>query len=75
MQNNTETRINHLLDKVLWALLAGSVVVGVSEIKEMRMSVEKLNINIAVIVADQASLKEKVDKHEVKIEKLELRAK
>jgi len=62
--HNTENRINHLMDKIIWGLLAGSVVFGVGELREISNTISSLNERMAVVV-------EKVSNHEKRIDNLE----
>jgi hypothetical protein len=64
MNHQNENRLNHFLDKIIWGLLAGSVVFGVGELREIGNTISTLNERMAVVV-------EKVSNHEKRIEHLE----
>jgi hypothetical protein len=64
MNHQNENRLNHFIDKIIWGLLAGSVVFGVGELRYIGNTISTLNERMAVVV-------EKVSNHEKRIEHLE----
>lgn len=64
MNHQAENRLNHFIDKIIWGLLAGSVVFGVGELRDIGNTISTLNERMAVVV-------EKVSNHEKRIEHLE----
>ena len=64
MNHQNENRLNLFIDKIIWGLLAGSVVFGVGELRDIGNTISTLNERMAVVV-------EKVSNHEKRIEHLE----
>lgn len=66
MNHYTENRISHFVDKVLWSMLAGSVLMGVNQLKDISTTISTLNERMAVVV-------ERVGNHEKRLDTLEHR--
>lgn len=66
MNHYTENRISHFVDKVLWSMLAGSVLMGVNQLKDINTTISTLNERMAVVV-------ERVGNHEKRLDSLEHR--
>jgi hypothetical protein len=67
----TDQRVDNLFNKIVWASITGCVIFGVSKLDKMSDSIEKLNINIAVIVHEQGFQKSELQKHEERLKHLE----
>jgi large-conductance mechanosensitive channel len=59
------------VDKVFWFAISASAVYMSSQIREMSKSIEQLNVNMAVVLYQIGTGKERLDKQEIKIDKLQ----
>jgi hypothetical protein len=71
----TIEQISDFLDKGLWALLVASISFGVSMLKKLKVGVEELNLNFAVILerftSQNVRVSERLNDHQNRIERLE----
>lgn len=61
------------VDRIFWALLVGVAGFGVRQMQSLSHSVAELNVNVAVIMSQIPIQKERIDRIENKIERLEER--
>jgi len=59
------------VDKAFWFVISSSALYMASQIREMSKSVEQLNVNMAVVLYQISTSKERLDKQETRIDKLQ----
>lgn len=61
----------HFVDRVFWAVLTATALYCASQIREMGRSIEELNKNMAVVIYQSTETRERLNKIDVRIDKIE----
>lgn len=61
----------HFVDRLFWAVLTGAALYCASQIKDMGQSIETLNRNMAVVIYQSTETRERLNKIDLRIDKLE----
>ena len=72
----TERRLDfgHFVDRVFWALITGAALYIASQMRLLSDSVDKLNLNMAVVLYQMDSNRARLDKTDVRLDRLEERS-
>lgn len=63
--------MNQVLDKAFWALLLAIASYATTYVKDMSVSVQELNKNVAVVMQQLQAQDKLLERHETRLERLE----